>query len=77
MPGRPALIVFNVAKEQHGWAIRMGETMMTPFWSRQAAVREAHCLAASLRQHGAAIRVLVEPDVPAEMAQVGGQPSIG
>jgi hypothetical protein len=77
MPRRSAVIVFNVAKEQHGWAIRMGETMMTPFWSRQAAVREAHCLAASLRLHGAMTKVLVEPEAPAQTTTGGANPMPG
>jgi hypothetical protein len=39
------MITFNVVKEQHGWAIRMDERMITPFWSRDLAIREANCLA--------------------------------
>ena len=53
------MITFNVVKEQHGWAIRMGERMTTPFWSRDLAVREANCLALSTRRHGECTEVLV------------------
>lgn len=56
------MLTFNVVKEQHGWAIRMGERMTTPFWTRDAAVREAHCLAEAIRCHGECIDVVVEGD---------------
>jgi len=46
------MITFYVVKEQHGWAIRMGERMTMPFWSRDMAVREANCLADAIRCHG-------------------------
>jgi hypothetical protein len=54
------MITFNVVKEQHGWSIRMGECMMTPFWSRDLAIQEANCLADSIRCHGACAEVVVE-----------------
>lgn len=54
------MIIFNVVKEQHGWAIRMDERMMTPFWSRHLAIREANCLAAAIRCHGECAEVIVE-----------------
>ena len=60
------MITFNVVKEQHGWAIRMGERMMTPFWSRDLAVREANCLAAAIRCHGECAEVIVEGADPSE-----------
>jgi len=57
------VITFNVVKEQHGWAVRMGGRMTTPFWSRDLAVREANCLAQSIRRHGECTEVIVhEPD---------------
>ena len=43
------MITFKVVKEQHGWAIRMGEGTMTPFWSRDLAARRANSLAAAIR----------------------------
>jgi len=54
------VITFNVVKEQHGWAIRMGEGMTTPFWSRELAVHEASCLAAAIRRHGECAKVIIE-----------------
>jgi hypothetical protein len=61
------MITFNVVKEEHGWAIRMGERMTTPFWSRELAIREANCLADAIRGHGECAEVFVEgtdPDEP-------------
>jgi hypothetical protein len=54
------MITFKVVKEQHGWAIRMGDGTMTPFWSRDLAVREASRLAATIRCHGECAEVIVE-----------------
>jgi hypothetical protein len=54
------VITFNVVKEQHGWAIRMGECMTTPFWSRVLAIQEANCLADAIRGHGECAEVVVE-----------------
>jgi hypothetical protein len=54
------MITFKVVKEQHGWAIRMGEGTMTPFWSRDLAVRQANSLAAAIRCHGECAQVIVD-----------------
>jgi hypothetical protein len=54
------MITFNVVKEQYGWAIRMGDGTMTPFWSRDLAVREANRLAATIRCHGECAEVIIE-----------------
>jgi hypothetical protein len=54
------MITFNVVKEDCGWAIRIGERMLTPFRSRDAAVREARCLADAIRNHGECAEVIVE-----------------
>ena len=54
------MITFDVVKEQHGWAIRMGERMKTLFWSRDLAIREANCLADAIRCHGECAEVIVE-----------------
>ena len=58
------MITFNVVKEEYGWAIRIGECMITPFWSRDAAIREANCLAAAIRCHGESAEVIIEGAVP-------------
>ena len=54
------MITFDVVKEQHGWAIRMGQRMKTLFWSRDLAIREANCLADAIRCHGECAEVIVE-----------------
>jgi hypothetical protein len=58
--GAFSMITFKVVKEQHGWAIRMGEGTMTPFWSRDLAVRQANSLAAAIRCHGECAQVIVD-----------------
>jgi hypothetical protein len=60
------MIIFNVVKEKHGWAIRMGECMMTPFWSRDQAIQEANCLADAIRRHGVGAEVVVEQLGPSD-----------
>ena len=55
------MITFNVVKERHGWAIRLGGRMTTPFRSRDLAVREANRLADAIRCHGVHTEVNVEP----------------
>jgi len=60
------MITFNVVKEEHGWAVRMGERMTTPFWSKELAIRQAIALADSIRCHGECAEVLVEGADPNE-----------
>ncbi len=60
------IITFNVVKEEHGWAIRIGERMTTPFWSKEVAIREANCLAAAIRCHGECAEVIIEEVDPNE-----------
>lgn len=72
------MITFYVVKEQHGWAIRMGERMTMPFWSRDMAVREANCLADAIRCHGECTEVMVEGAEPNERARgITGSNSLG
>jgi hypothetical protein len=63
------MITFNVVKEQHGWAIRMGEGMTTPFRSRDLAICEAHRLANAIRCHGQCAQVVAEGADPADSAR--------
>ena len=63
------MITFKVVKEQHGWAIRMGERMTMPFWSKDLAVREAMSLADAIGCHGASTEVIVEGADRSEPAQ--------
>jgi hypothetical protein len=70
------MIVFNVVKEPHGWAVRMGESMTTPFWSRDLAVLEANRLAAAIRRHGERTEVVVEgADLSAKRQSLGSTAS--
>ena len=72
------MITFKVVKEPHGWAIRMGERMTMPFWSRDLAVREANCLADAIRCHGECTEVMVEGAEPNERATgITGSNSLG
>ena len=72
------MITFKVVKEQHGWAIRMGERMTMPFWSKDLAVREANCLADAIRCHGECTEVMVEGAEPNERARgITGSNSLG
>jgi hypothetical protein len=57
---RGVMITFNVIKEQYGWAIRTASGMTTPFRTRDAALREAECLANSIRGHGQCVEIIVE-----------------
>lgn len=54
------MITFKVVKERHGWAVRSVASMMTPFWSRDLAIREANCLAEAIRRHGQLTEVVIE-----------------
>jgi hypothetical protein len=54
------MITFKVVKETHGWAVRLGEQMSTPFWSKDSAVREAGRLAETIGCHGEHTEVIVE-----------------
>ena len=56
------MITFSVVKERHGWAVRMGQRMTTPFWSRSLAIREANNLARAIRCHGECVEVIVDDD---------------
>ena len=66
------MITFSVVKEQHGWSVRSGACMMTPFWSRDLAIREANCLADAIRRHGQHTEVVIEcVEVGDRIAPVG------
>jgi hypothetical protein len=60
------MIIFNVVKEEYGWAVRMGEGMTTPFRSRAVAIREAGNLAQAIHRHGELAQVIVEGAVQVE-----------
>ena len=54
------MITFNVVKEPHGWAVRIGEHMTTNYWSRERAVQGANRLAGAIHRNGGLIEVIVE-----------------
>lgn len=54
------MICFRVVKEPYGWAVRIGEGMMTPFTSRSLAFDHANGMAAALRGRGETAEVIVE-----------------
>jgi hypothetical protein len=58
------MITFSVMKEQNGWSIRMGEWSMTPFWSKDLAIREANCLAEAIRRNGECTEVIIDGTDP-------------
>lgn len=62
---------FKVVKEPHGWAVRLGCAMSTPFWSRELAVREANNLCNALRGHGVGAEVVVEVEAQTVAPQLG------
>ena len=61
------MITFDVVKEKHGWAIRMGKRMSSPFSSRDVAIYEANCLADAIRRHGELTEVIVEAADPKDL----------
>jgi hypothetical protein len=60
------MITFAVVKEEHGWAVHMGERMTSPFRSRDVAIREATLLAEAIGGHGERTEVIVEGVGPGE-----------
>jgi hypothetical protein len=77
-----SMITFKVVKEQHGWAIRTAEGVTTPFWSRDLAIRQAHCLADAIRCHGECAEVIIEGTdqsdprkVAKGLSALGGRPA--
>ncbi len=61
---------FKVVKEPHGWAVRLGGGMSTPFWSRALAIQDANCLCDALRSHGEAAEVVIDEIDTAEASRV-------
>jgi hypothetical protein len=59
---RVVMHTFKVVKEPHGWAVRLGDGMCTPFWSRTQAIREANRLCEALRLHGVSAEVVVDEE---------------
>ena len=72
------MLTFKVVKEEYGWAVRLGRGVATPFWTRAAAIREAHQLCERMRGHGLAAEVVIEedgaPSPPSSGATTPGRP---
>ena len=64
------MVTFNVVKEQHGWTIRIGERMTTPYWSKDLAIQEADCLADAIRCHGECAEVTIDGADPNEQPKM-------
>ncbi|QUD86899.1 hypothetical protein [Phenylobacterium montanum] len=64
------MITFRVVKEEHGWSVRTGEQMCTPFWAKESAVREAKRMADAIRSHGTCAEVLVEGLAPGDQPRL-------
>lgn len=64
-------ISFRVVKEPYGWAVRMGEGMMTPFRSRILAIRHANSFADALRRRGEPVDVVIEETWPIDAGHAG------
>jgi hypothetical protein len=58
------IIGFRVVKEPYGWAVRLGEGMMTPFRSQAMALQHAAGIVEALRRCGEFAEVVVVEDVP-------------
>ncbi len=72
------MIIFAVTKEPHGWAIRVGERMTTPYRRREDAIREANRLADAIRRHGPCTQVIIEDGEPSECVDMPtGRPQRG
>lgn len=56
-------ICFRVVKEPYGWAVRMGEGMMTPFQSQTMAIQHASGIVEALRRRGEFAEVIIEQTV--------------
>ena len=57
---QPVMIRLSVVREEHGWSVRIGQQMSSPFRRRDAAIREARRLAAGIRSHGERVEVAIE-----------------
>lgn len=53
-------ISFRVVKEPYGWAVRLGDGLMTPFPSEASALDHANGCAEALRRQGVRVEVLLQ-----------------
>ncbi len=62
-------ISFRVVKEPYGWAVRLGDGMMTPFRSQSLALQHAEGIADALRLRGEFAEVVVEEVCGSELSR--------
>lgn len=60
-------ISFRVVKEPYGWAVRLGDGMMTPFRSQTLALQHARDIAEALRRRGELAEVIIEEVCAADL----------
>lgn len=53
-----------VVKDGHGWGIDLEPPMTMHFRCQEAAIREAHLLAAAMRRHGVPVAVNLDGTLP-------------
>lgn len=68
------MISFRVVKERYGWAVRMGDGMMTPFRSRGRAIEHASSFAETLRRNGEPAEVVLEEAEPPPQLDMSDEP---
>lgn len=56
------IISFRIVREPYGWAVRMGDGVMTPFESRQLALQHAQGFADVLRGCGERVEVVCDEE---------------
>lgn len=65
------MIGLKVVRDSSGWSVQIDDHMKSPFRRRDAAIAEAHRIAADIRRHGEQAEVTVEDDFSGE----GGAPA--
>lgn len=66
-------ISFRVVKEPYGWAVRLGDGMMTPFRSQNLALQHAKDIAEALRRRGELAEVVIEEVCTSELGPRPGR----
>ena len=69
-------VEFRVVKEPYGWAVRLGDEMMTPFRSRRQAIDHANRFVQALRRQGEHAELRVEDGPPAEATGASPSPRV-
>jgi hypothetical protein len=59
------MIIASVSRERRRWAVHIGESVTSRFWSSDLAIRLAKALDDAIRRHGARVELMVEGNVRA------------